>query len=53
MLLILIEHCLIIFKIFLQGVIPDVPKKVLDSEFERGIQTAQAEKALMKAKSEN
>ena len=44
--IVMIEHILIIFKTLIQGVIPDVPKQVHQTEAQREIQTAQAQAAL-------
>ena len=38
----MIEHILIILKIFLAGIISDVPLKVIDNEFKRSVQLEQA-----------
>ena len=48
---ILIEHVLIVFKIFLQGLIPDVPEEVYNTEYLRRLQTKQAQSELSKIKS--
>ena len=50
LIIVMIEHILIIFKIFLAGLIPDVPQKVHDNDYKRDIQKQQAQAMLKQIK---